>query len=358
MALEPLERVTRLSPLVLRVLGHNPGSFQLRGTNLYLVGAGRSRILIDAGEGKPEDLPCLLDAMQQNGARGISDVLITHYHQDHTEGIKDLRSHFGDHLRVWKLPWSPGVLMPFHKIMHGPSFDLEELGVDMLADGQVLRTETGDASLRVLATPGHTADHAVFVLEEESAVFSGDHVLGGSSGVFEDLHSYMRSLDLLLHELPKHGGGRIYPGHGPVIDDGHEGVCAYIANRRHREKQVLDALAAHRLFGLTPFGIVRRVYPHLSLQLTLAAASNVHKTLQKLQRDGTAIARELSPIRVHVLGVGVHWLLLTRWCLSETKPRARVLTSSLRRTAAYLAVGSLGAFLAAKAAGRIGSRAR
>ena len=79
MPLPTIPPVTKLSPLVLRVLGHNPGSFQLQGTNLYLVGNGPSRILIDTGEGKKEDLPLLLQAMEDDGCVELSDVLITHY---------------------------------------------------------------------------------------------------------------------------------------------------------------------------------------------------------------------------------------------------------------------------------------
>lgn len=299
MPLEALDRVTRLSSRVIRVLGHNPGSFSLQGTNMYLVGAGASRVLIDAGQSKPEDLPTLLRALRDDGGDRVSDVLITHYHHDHTEGIKDLVAHFGASLRVWKLPWAPGILVPWQKVEHGPSFDMAKLGVRMLSDGDVITTEDGDASLRVLATPGHTVDHACFVLEvedggggrETEALFSGDHVLGGSSGVFEDLHSYMTSLDRALTVLPAGGGGRIYPGHGGVITDGHKGVVDYLANRRMREQQVIDVLQG-RTYGLTPMGIARLVYPKLSFILTMAAASNVQKTLVKLQKDGQAGCRE------------------------------------------------------------------
>lgn len=316
MPLEPLERVVKLSSRVLRVLGHNPGSFSLQGTNMYIVGTGKSRILIDAGQGKPEDLPTLLQAMADDGATSISDCLITHYHHDHTEGIRDLRAHFGDDLRVWKMPWAPGILMPWHRIEHGPrSFDLGRVGVRMLADGDTISTAEGDTTLRAVHTPGHTVDHCCFVLREEGALFSGDHVLGGSSGVFEDLHSYMKSLERTLGLLPKGGGGRIYPGHGPAIADGHQGILDYIANRQQREAQVVDALSkGRRGFGTTPFGLACAIYPQLSLTLRFAAASNVEKTLAKLEHDGQArVWLSLAPFPIRIFGFRIDGALLRFW---------------------------------------------
>lgn len=266
---------------------------------MYVVGSGPSRILIDAGEGKDQDLPLLLRAMEADGCKELSDVLITHYHHDHTEGIKHLRSHFGDALQVWKFPWAPGVLVPWQKVEHGPSFDMASLGVKSLFDGQVF--STAGATLVVMATPGHCIDHCCFCLQQEGSIFSGDHILGGSSGVFEDLQLYMQSLDRTLSALPQGGGGRVYPGHGVVLEDGHQGVRDYISNRRMREQQVIDALSSSsgsgRWLGLTPFGIVSRVYPKLSLTLRLAASSNVQRTLLKLQKEGRASSRNYSPMR-------------------------------------------------------------
>ena len=137
MPLAEIPRVAKLSPLVLRVLGHNPGSFQLQGANMYIVGSGASRLLIDAGQGMKEDLPALLKAMADDGAERISDVVSTHFHHDHTEGLKGLRAHFGEELRMWKLPWSAGVLMPWPGVQHGPSFDLTKIGVKALDDLEV-----------------------------------------------------------------------------------------------------------------------------------------------------------------------------------------------------------------------------
>ena len=283
MPIERLDDFSRLSRLVVRVLGLNPGPFSLQGTNTYLVGGGRSRLLIDAGEGMSGYVPMLLKTMKQEGAETISDVLMTHYHCDHTEGLKDLRAHFGDELRAWKL-------QPSHKGEHGPSFDLIAAGVRELSDGQELSTEDGDATVKVLATPGHTPDHACLLLREEGSVFSGDCVLGGSSAVFENLRDYMRSLHTLLGILPPAAEGdggapscadgsaaaRIYPGHGPVIADGRKAVEDYIEHRNARERQVVTTLEQvsqaplRSLAGLSSFGIVRAIYPQLGWKLRCA----------------------------------------------------------------------------------------
>jgi hypothetical protein len=93
-------------------------------------------------------------------------------------------------------------------------------------------------------------------------------------------------------------------------------VLDYLHNRRTRERQVLQALEGRR-FGLTPYGIVRAVYPQLSLTLTFAAASNVEKTLIKLQKDGVAEAQQLSPCPIRIFGFGVDYVFLKRWYLRQ-----------------------------------------
>jgi glyoxylase-like metal-dependent hydrolase (beta-lactamase superfamily II) len=94
-----------------------------------------------------------------------------------------------------------------------------------IRDGQIFQVE--GATLTAVATPGHTSDHTSFYSKEESALFSGDCILGQGSTVFESLKDYMESLQRLKTLAPK----KIYPGHGPVVENGTEKIEEYILHR-------------------------------------------------------------------------------------------------------------------------------
>ena len=199
-----LPDVDTWSDRVVVALGQNPGIFTGPGTNTYLVGTGRERILLDAGGGKPAYLPVLAQALERAGGVSIQEIVVTHGHPDHMRGAAALIEHFGP-LRISKHPW-PGVD--------------EEYPVETtpLADGALIRTE--GATLRAVHTPGHSEDHLCFVLEEEGTLFSGDNVLGVGTAVIParggDLFDYLHSLERLLAEQPR----AIYPAHGPYVPDG------------------------------------------------------------------------------------------------------------------------------------------
>jgi glyoxylase-like metal-dependent hydrolase (beta-lactamase superfamily II) len=103
-------------------------------------------------------------------------------------------------------------------------------------------------------TPGHTSDHAVFFLEEENTLFSGDCVLGEGSSVFECLHTYLNSLKILIDLKPN----LIYPGHGKVIEDPNAKITEYIEHRLKREAQIVDALK--ELKQATPMDLTNAIY--------------------------------------------------------------------------------------------------
>ncbi|KAL8281762.1 hypothetical protein RB597_009466 [Gaeumannomyces tritici] len=205
------------SKRVVRFLGGNPGHMQLQGTNTYLVGTGRIRILIDTGEGRASWIINLTGYLDDHDI-SISHVLLTHRHGDHTGGLADL------------LLRDPDVLV--HK--NEPEGD----GQRPIRDGQRFAVE--GATLRAVLTPGHSSDHACFVLEEDDALFTGDAVLGHGYSVAEDLGAYTASL-ARMRALGCGGPG--YPGHGEWIKDLPRVLDMYVAQRRARERRICAVLA-------------------------------------------------------------------------------------------------------------------
>lgn len=259
-------------------LGGNPGLFTGPGTNTYLVGTGRARLLLDPGQGAPGYLDVLERAMARCGCQAIQEIVLTHGHVDHIGGVAQVLERHGP-LRVSKLPW--------------PAFDRGcPAELTPIGDGSVVRTE--GATLRAVHTPGHAPDHLCFVLEEERALFSGDNVLGVGTTVIPDdtgdLLDYLASLERLLAEAP----GRIYPAHGPVIEDGPGRLREYLAHRAERERQIVAALGPG---PATIAAIVARVYTDVPVKLHAAAAHSVAAHLRKLEREGRARRRDERPAR-------------------------------------------------------------
>lgn len=260
-------------------LGQNPNPFTGPGTNTYLVGTGRERILLDTGQGVPEYLPVLEQALNRCGCR-IQEIVLTHGHPDHIGGAADVMSQHGA-LRVSKLPHT-GFDAPWN------------FEISALQDGSIVEAE--GATLRALHTPGHAEDHLCFVLEEENAIFSGDNVLGVGTTVIPpqggDLLDYMRSLERLLAAEP----ATIYPAHGPVIRDGCGKLREYIAHRNQREEQILEALGA----GLTRIpDLVAHIYAAYPVALHAAAGGSVCAHLLKLEREGRVSRQGEPPVEAN-----------------------------------------------------------
>ncbi|PTB62510.1 Metallo-hydrolase/oxidoreductase [Trichoderma citrinoviride] len=266
-ALVALPVVQQLSPRCIRILGGNPGKFSLQGTNTYLLGSGHSRILIDTGEGRPAWIQALKETLTDEKAT-VKLALITHWHHDHTGGIADLVNAFPQ-VKIFKNSPDAGQL----PIQNGDAFEVE------------------DATLTACHTPGHTKDHMVFVLTEEDAMFAGDNVLGQGTAVFEDLATYIQS----LKEMKTLFSGRLYPGHGPVVDNGPEKIAEYIEHRRQREEEVLRAMRGgapdsnsndNNKETWTAMEIVKVVYKDVREDLHMAACGGVVQMLAKLEQDG------------------------------------------------------------------------
>jgi ribonuclease/clavin/mitogillin len=276
-----LPDVDRWSDRVVVALGQNPGAFTGPGTNTYLIGTGKRRILLDTGQGRDAYLPVLDAALERAGCEGIQEIVLTHGHEDHIGGARSIIERYGA-LKVSKRPWV-GI------------DERHEVAITPIEEGSVVRTE--GATLRAIHAPGHAEDHLCFVLEEEGSLFSGDNVLGVGTTVIPnqggDLLQYLNSLDRLLAQKP----GVIYPAHGPLIRDGEAKIREYIAHRQKREDQILAAL---RECPLEITEIVALIYADYPSSLHAAAGESVGSHLRKLETEGRATPardRDAEPLR-------------------------------------------------------------
>jgi glyoxylase-like metal-dependent hydrolase (beta-lactamase superfamily II) len=210
-------------------------------------------------------VPLLERYLAERGFSQPARVLLTHRHRDHLGGVEPLRQRFRG-LRVSKMR---------HKDAALPE------PVDDLRDGETV--EGDGVTLQPVYTPGHASDHLCYYLVEERALFTGDVILGGSTTVIPsddgDLLDYLASLRRLLGLDVK----RIYPAHGPVIEDGPAKIREYIEHRMLREQQILDALAA-RVETIPE--LVKRIYVDVAPALHPVAALSVESHLKKLAREG------------------------------------------------------------------------
>jgi glyoxylase-like metal-dependent hydrolase (beta-lactamase superfamily II) len=252
----------RLSPLVGRLLAPNPSPMTLTGTNTYLIGQAEVAV-IDPGPDMPEHIDAIVTALEALGRPAIS--LVTHHHGDHLPAAIRLRERLG--------------------VPVGGHAELPDVDRALVHDELVI---LADARLRALHTPGHTADHVCFLLEDEGALFAGDLMAGTGTVVVGsergELASYLASLDLVAEVEP----AVLYPGHGPIVDDPAARIAEYREHRLGRERQVIDALKS----GCTSIAeIVERLYADVPRHLHAQAGRNVQAHLMKLEDEGRAQPR-------------------------------------------------------------------
>ncbi|RAO66037.1 uncharacterized protein BHQ10_002049 [Talaromyces amestolkiae] len=211
-----LNDVEQITPRVLRVLGQNEGKFTLQGTNTYIIGTGSKRLIIDTAQGIPEWAD-LIESTLADSHVHLSEVLLTHWHGDHTGGVPDL-------LRLY-----PYLENSIYK--HSPDRNQQPI-----SDGQIFKVE--GATVRAVHAPGHSHDHMCFILEEENAMFTGDNVLGHGTAAVEILPTWMESLRIMR----SHNCAIGYPAHGEVIRDLPSKITTELGSKERRERQVLHAL--------------------------------------------------------------------------------------------------------------------
>lgn len=271
-------RRDQVSPLIQRVIADNPGPFTFTGTGTYIVGRdrpGAGVAVIDPGPDDEAHLAALLKAVE---GRIVSHILVTHTHRDHAPLARPLAEAVGGAPIL--------AAAPPERTSHASSALDEEDDADfrpdvVLSGGE--RIEGDGWTLEALATPGHASNHMAFVLRQENALFSGDHVMGWSTTVVAppdgDMADYMKSLDAVLAR----GFSTIWPTHGPAITQVASFLKAYRDHRLEREAQVMARLAAgDRMIA----HMVPTLYAAVDQRLWPAASLSVLAHLIKLEKEG------------------------------------------------------------------------
>lgn len=215
--------VDLIAPNLWRIVAPNPSALTGPGTNTYVIGSD-ARVVIDPG---PDD-PAHLHAIVALGEGRIEQILCTHSHSDHSPGAAPLRALTGAIVRGRPAPHDP-----YQDLTYAPDRSLD--------DGE--RIVVAGATLLALHTPGHASNHVCFLLEGAGMLFTGDHLMSGSTVVIlppdGSMRLYLESLRHLL-TLPIVS---LAPGHGAVIADAPADIARVIAHRLQREAKLVKALS-------------------------------------------------------------------------------------------------------------------
>ena len=267
-------RAVRLSERVIRVTAPNGNVMTGPGTNSYLVGsAGKNEwAVIDPGPDMEEHVQAIVAA-----APGpIRWIVVTHTHRDHSPAAARLKSLTGALVYGQRAPdqeWQDSAFEPDR----------------LLADGE--RIAVGAAStLQVVHTPGHASNHLCYLLVEEKTLFTGDHVMQGSTVVISppdgDMAAYLASLAALLQEDLQW----IAPGHGHLMDRPRQVIEKTIAHRLAREAKVIEALRAMAPADID--ALLPRVYDDVPVRMHPVAKRSLLAHLIKLTHDDIVFERE------------------------------------------------------------------
>lgn len=264
--------VTTVSPLVRRVVAPNPSPLTGRGTNTYLVGAGAPYTVIDPGPADPRHLDAVLAAAPSVGA-----IVVTHTHRDHSPAAAALAEATGAAVAGFGPMLRPGMEG------HDDTFRASR----PLRDGDVV--EGADHRLVALHTPGHASNHLCFLLAGggEQVLFTGDHVMQGSTVVVAPLDGDMGAYLAQLRRIQALEVDRLLPGHGEPIGDPRAYVQGYLDHRAARTATVLGALAAAGPAGATCAELVELAYRDVHPDLHPVAVYSVWATL-RASSDATA----------------------------------------------------------------------
>jgi recombination protein RecT len=272
------EKPVPLLKNVMRLTAANPGVMTGPGTNSYIVGdAGTGYLVIDPGPDDAAHLRRLFDATGGD----IRTIVCTHSHPDHSPGARPLQAMCARKPPVLGLASRPTA-------RPGSVFTPDRA----LADGEVLALGGAGEShhLKVIHTPGHAANHLCLVLVEDGLLFSGDHILNGSTTIVDppdgDMTAYLDSLDRLTAACAAHGIAFILPAHGHVLGSAPQAIAKLKDHRLQREAKVIAAMRARP--GATPDDWVPLAYDDVPPRLWPVAQRSLLAHVQRIQALGLA----------------------------------------------------------------------
>mgnify|MGYP001440628047 FL=1 len=274
--------VTQLAPGIRRVIANNPGPFTFHGTGTYILGTGKVAV-IDPGPDDEAHIDAILAGLP---GEEVSHILVTHTHMDHSPGCRPLQAETGAPTYAYG-PHGAGKIEQGVQVEEGGDMDFEP--DHLVTHGDITQVEAWP--VECVYTPGQTSNHLCFALQEQKALFTGDHVMGWSTSIISppdgDMADYMQSLELLL--------GRdddiYWPTHGPSIIDPKTHVQAYIDHRLEREQQILACIdqGTHQIREMVPLmyrDTPEFMYPAAARSVLAAMENLVRKEQVVVQGEG------------------------------------------------------------------------
>lgn len=253
---------------VYRLLCPNASAMTGPGTNTYLIGKSELA-LVDPGPALPAHIEAIKALL---AGRRLQRIFVTHTHGDHSPATAELQRQTGAEVIGLK----PAEDAAYQDASFEPS--------RLYTDGECI--DCGDYSVRLVHTPGHVSNHLCFLLEQEGMLFTGDHILQGTTPVIlppdGNMSDYLRSLDQLLG-MPLRS---LAPGHGDVMTEPAQMIGTLIRHRMRREQKIVNALAGFTQVTLDE--LVIPVYDDVPQHLLPWAKKTLLAHLFKLQSDGRA----------------------------------------------------------------------